>query len=276
MTGAELARQCGERGWDCAAFTRDQLDITDFRAVEAAVGNSTPDVVVNAAAYTAVDEAEQHELEATLINALGARNVAHAAASAGALIVHISTDYVFDGASRRAYRPAELPTPVNAYGRSKYAGEVGVEGVAPRHLILRTSWVYSHEGRNFVRTMIRLGQERSSINVVNDQHGSPTSAHDLAQAILDAAGIMVRNPSLTGIYHFSNSGVTTWYDFANEIFQMRGASAPVINPISSAEYPTPAERPEWSVLDCTSFEKEFGIRRRPWQAALADVLGQIA
>lgn len=275
MAGAEVRRQAVEREWECSSFTRNQLDITDADAVIDAVMASVPDIVVNAAAYTAVDDAERDEERATLVNGAGARNVADAARKVGATVIHISTDYVFDGTSSQPYLPSDRVNPLGAYGRSKLAGEIAVRESHARHLILRTSWVYSHEGRNFVRTMLRIASDRPSIDVVNDQHGSPTSAHDLARAILDAAELMQRNASLQGTYHFSNSNVTTWYDFAKEIFQLHHGTAPVINATTSASYRTAAKRPEWSVLDCASFEHDFGITRRPWQEALRDVLAEL-
>jgi dTDP-4-dehydrorhamnose reductase len=275
MTGAEVSRQTVDRGWECVSFTRDQLDITDAANVARAVSINRPDIVVNAAAYTAVDDAESDEAGATLVNAGGAKNIADAAREAGAMMIHISTDYLFDGTSRVPYKPDDAVSPLGAYGRSKLAGEIAVRDSGARHLILRTSWVYSHEGRNFVRTMLRLGNERPSIDVVNDQHGSPTSAHDLARAILDASEVMQGNSSRHGTYHFCNANVTTWYEFAKEIFRLRGGDGPVINPTTSDRYRTAARRPAWSVLDCSSFETDFGINRRPWQQALGDVLAEL-
>lgn len=275
MTGAELTRQAPASGWECVSFTRAGLDIADRNAVLAAMRESMPHVVINAAAYTAVDDAEDDEATATLVNGDGAGNVAQAAEAIGAGVIHISTDYVFDGASRIPYLPSDPVNPKNAYGRSKLAGELGVRASTPRHMIIRTSWVYSHEGRNFVRTMLRAGETRKEISVVNDQHGSPTSAADLAAALISAAEAMHGNPALAGTYHFSNSGMTTWCDFANTIFKMRGGEIPVVNPILSAEYRTPTARPAWSVLDCSSFENELGIQRRPWQTALRDVMDKI-
>jgi dTDP-4-dehydrorhamnose reductase len=274
MTGAEVTRQAIDRGWECIPFTRAELDITDVRSVERAVETHRPAVIVNAAAYTAVDEAEREQLLAMEINGLAAGNIADAARDSGATIIHISTDYVFDGMSDRPNRPDDAVRPLGAYGRSKLAGEYAVRNAGARYLILRTSWVYSHEGRNFVRTMLRLGSERPAIDVVNDQHGCPTSAHDLARAILDAAQVM-DDKDLRGIYHFCNANVTTWYEFAKEIFRVRGGKSPMINPVATADYFTLAKRPAWSVLDCTSFETDFGVTRRPWQQALADVMAAL-
>lgn len=275
MTGAEASRQASERGWDVAAFTREDLDITDRSAVETAARNFAPGVILNAAAYTAVDAAESDEATATLVNGVGAGNIAIAAAALDAAVIHLSTDYVFDGSSRSPYAPSHPANPLNAYGRSKLAGELSVRSRCDRHLILRTSWVYSHEGRNFLRTMLRLGAERAKLTVVADQSGSPTSAADLARAALSAAERMNNDGAIHGTYHFSNSGVTTWYDFAKEIFDLDGRSNPAVTPIDSDQYPTPAKRPLWSVLDCASFERDFGISPRPWRAALAEVVERV-
>jgi dTDP-4-dehydrorhamnose reductase len=274
MTGAKVNAQSVQRGWECRALTRAELDISDSEAVREAIASYRPDVVINAAAYTAVDDAEQHEALATRVNADGAGNVARAANESGAAVIHISTDYVFDGKSSRPHLPTDPVGPLGAYGRSKLAGEIAVRTEAERHLIVRTSWVYSEKGRNFVLTMLRIGATTREIKVVNDQHGCPTSASDLALALLAAADSMNRDRGMSGTYHFSNSGVTTWYDFAKEIFHVRGGVAPVIIPIPSASYPTPAKRPSWSVLDCSSFARDFGVSPRPWQEALRDVLGR--
>lgn len=274
MVGSEVSRQAMRRGWDCIAFTRSDLDISEDSAVSSAIITAKPDVVINAGAYTAVDRAEAEEDKATLVNGHGAANVARAAQAAQAGIIHISTDYVFDGEANEPYRPSDRTNPINAYGRSKLSGEIKVRSACQRHLIVRTSWVYSHEGHNFVRTMLRLGAAENEIKVVDDQHGSPTSAADLAGALVTAAQVMYKNPSLAGTYHFTNSGVATWYDFARTIFELRGLTVP-LRPLSTAEYPTPAMRPLWSVLDCTSFETDFGVTPRPWRAALRETLDRI-
>ncbi len=275
MTGTEVVDQSMKRGWACKASTHAQLDISDYEAVLSSVMSYRPDVVINAAAYTAVDDAERDEERATLVNGLGAGNVARAANEAGAAVIHISTDYVFDGRSTQPYLPTDKVGPINAYGRSKLAGEAAVRESARRHLIVRTSWVYSDKGHNFVLTMLRLGANNRAINVVDDQHGSPTSAADLAQALLHAAELMQRDEHVAGTYHYSNSGVTTWYDFAKTVFELRGGPVPTVNAISSASYPTPAQRPSWSVLDCRSFERDFNITSRPWAAAVGDVLRRL-
>ena len=276
MTGAELVRQARRKGWKCEGYMRSDLDITDPLAVDAAIRSARPDIVFNAAAFTAVDAAEAAGDVAMEVNADGAGNVARAATTVGATVVHISTDYVFDGRASRPYLPSDPVSPVNAYGKTKLAGEILVRGAAAKHLIVRTSWVYSHEGRNFVRAMLRAADDKRELRVVNDQQGSPTSAADLASALLDSAEAVHASPSLAGTYHFSNSGIVTWYEFAKAIFEIRGGEVPRMRPISTAEYPTPARRPAWSALDTTSFEGAFGITPRPWRDALAETMRRLA
>lgn len=275
MTGSEVVRQSAVLGWQCTAFSHHELDITDTDAVRSAVNDARPDVVINAAAYTAVDNAESDEEAATLVNSLGANNLATAAGELGAAIIHISTDYVFDGSATEPYLPSDQTSPINAYGRTKLAGEIAVRFSCPRHLIVRTSWVYSHEGHNFVRTMLRLAAEGNELSIVDDQYGSPTSAADLASALTRAAAAMRSDEALNGTYHFTNSGVTTWYDFASTIFETKRLTGVNLRPVSTAEYLTPARRPLWSVLDCTSFEKQFAMTPSTWRAALEKTLERI-
>jgi len=275
MTGRELVKQSAALGWECTALSHHELDIADIDAVRTALESVMPDVVINAAAYTAVDQAESDEQNATLVNAHGAGNLATVAGELGAAIIHISSDYVFDGGASEPYLPSDQTSPINAYGRSKLAGEIAVRFACPRHLIVRTSWVYSDSGHNFVRTMLRLGAEGKELTIVDDQHGSPTGAADLAAALTRAADAMQRNDVLNGTYHFTNSGVTTWYDFATAIFEMKGLPGVKLRPVSTSEFRTAAKRPLWSVLDCTSFEKQFAVTPRPWRAALQETLERI-
>ena len=275
MTGAELVRQAREKGWEVAAFTRAELDVTDAGAVEGAIGRERPDVVFNAAAYTAVDAAENSPELAMAVNAAGAGNISRAARISGAGVIHISTDYVFDGTSRKPYRPDDRPAPINVYGESKLAGELAVKDECPNHVIVRTSWVFAHEGKNFVRTMLRVANERREIRVVNDQHGCPTSSADLAAALIRVAEFMME-AQVVGTFHFCNANPTTWYEFADAIFDARGGDRPKLIPISTEEFPTPAQRPRWSVLDTSSFEKTFGMMPRPWRAALKDTMEKLS
>ena len=275
MTGAQLVSQARSRGWSAIAATHHDLDITDLSAVEDAIAAERPDMVFNAAAYTAVDRAEEAVEDAMSVNSSGAANVARSAALAGAAMIHISTDYVFDGSANSPYAPDADPCPVNVYGESKLAGELSVRDECARHLIVRTSWVYSHEGKNFVLTMLKAAGENRDLKVVNDQTGSPTSSADLAEALLAAGEKLLNDDSLAGTYHFANAGQTTWYDFAREIFRLRGLS-PGIKPVSTADFRTAARRPKWSVLDCTSFDSSFGVKRRSWQDALKNTMEKIA
>lgn len=276
MTGSELVREARERGWDCTGFSRSELDITDPFAVARAMVGAKPDIVFNAAAYTAVDAAESAPEAAMLVNAEGARILSRACSKSGAVIVHISTDYVFDGKASQPYLPTDTVNPLGVYGKTKLAGEIAVQEEADRYVIVRTSWVHCQRGHNFVRTMLQAGAARPELRVVNDQHGSPTSAADLAGALLTAAGVALSAPSLTGTFHFTNSGVTTWYEFAKAIFEIRGVKAPRITPVATSEYPTAACRPAWSALDTTSFQQTFGVTPRPWRDALCDTLERIS
>jgi dTDP-4-dehydrorhamnose reductase len=273
MTGAEIVRQASALGWSVSAFTKNELDVTDGSEVDGAVARVKPDIVFNAAGYTAVDAAETDAEPAMAVNAAGARNVAHAAEVHGAAIVHISTDYVFDGESSEPYQPGDRVAPINVYGESKLAGEIAVTESCERHVIVRTSWVYSHEGKNFVRTMLRAAAEGRELRVVNDQHGSPTSSADLAGALIRVAG-QITEATISGTFHFCNAGQTTWFEFAKAIFESH-PNPPRIIPVSSSEFPTAAKRPAWSVLDTTSFERTFGLTPRHWRDALSDTLKRI-
>lgn len=275
MTGAEIVRQAQNKGWEVEALTRANLDITDMRAVEDAVGRARPNVVLNAAAYTAVDAAEDDAETAMAVNGTGARNIARAARLNDAWMIHISTDYVFNGESSLPYKPEDCVSPLNIYGESKLAGEVAVRDECAYHVIVRTSWVYSHEGKNFVRTMLRAADEGRSLKVVNDQRGCPTSSADLAAALV-AVAARVREEARPGTYHFCNAGTTTWYDFAREIFTLRGGASPAIQPISTELYPARAKRPLSSVLDCTSFISTFKVNPRQWTVALQETMEKLS
>ena len=275
MTGAELTRQATAKGWDVVAFSRNELDITDSTAVDGTIAHERPDVIFNTAAYTAVDAAESAPDLAMEVNGAGAGILSRAARVHGAGMIHISTDYVFDGEATTAYKPDDRVAPINVYGESKLAGEIAVKEECPNHVIVRTSWVYSHEGRNFLRTMLRVAGEKREIRVVNDQHGCPTSSHDLAAALIRVAERMAES-KVAGTYHFCNADPTTWYEFADAIFDERGGDRPQLIPISSEDFPTAAERPRWSVLDTTSFEKTFGLRPRAWREALKETMEKLA
>jgi dTDP-4-dehydrorhamnose reductase len=244
-----------------------------------------PDVIVNAAAYTAVDRAEQEEALATRINGAAVGELGAWAAMHGALVLHYSTDYVFDGGASLPY-PVDAPTgPLGAYGRSKLAGEEALRASGADHLILRTAWVYAPHGHNFLRTMLRLGAERDELRVVADQQGAPTSTALIVHASLAALDRWFADPgareNLRGTHHLVASGHTNWHGFAGAIFdeaQARGllARAPRVLPIATADYPTPARRPAWSVLDNTAFERHVGIHLPDWRSGLREVIDRLA
>jgi len=275
MTGSELVRQAHERSWDVVGLTRDDLDITDADQVEGIIGAERPDVIVNAAAYTAVDAAESDAEAAMAVNAAGTQNIARAAKTNGAQVLHISTDYVFDGEATHPYLPDDKPAPINVYGESKLAGELALKEACSEHVIVRTSWVYSHEGKNFVRTMLRAADEKTELRIVNDQLGCPTSSQDLARALLCAANLMMKS-YVSGTYHFCNAGETSWFDFATAIFDLRNSTQPKLIPISTTDFPTAAKRPRWSVLDTNSFQLAFGVEPRPWRDSLKETMERIS
>jgi dTDP-4-dehydrorhamnose reductase len=274
MTGWELSRRAPSRGFEPVALSKQDVDITDADAVMNAMTDARPDVVFNAAAYTAVDLAERNPETAMRINAAGAGNIARAAAERNACLIHISTDYVFDGTATAPYPPEHAVNPLGAYGASKRAGEDAVRTINPRHAIVRTSWVFSHRGRNFVRTMIDRSRTSERLKVVNDQYGRPTAAGDLADTLLQMGSRLCDEPALNGTWHFANEGITTWYDLACAIFEMKPGGPP-IDAIRTTDFPTLARRPSYSALDTSTLEKTFGIRPRPWRDALRETLEQL-
>ncbi|MFN2602593.1 MAG: dTDP-4-dehydrorhamnose reductase [Gemmatimonadaceae bacterium] len=276
MTGSEVCAQAAAAGWTVRALSHADADITDAGALRAAANIFHPHVVVNCAAYTAVDRAESEPELAMAVNGVGAANVARAAAAVGAPIVHVSTDYVFNGRGTTPYSPEDRTDPINSYGKSKLAGEIGVRAENSKSVIVRTSWVFSHRGPNFVRTMLRLGSERDELKIVEDQTGRPTSATDLASALFTVAHAIPEKPTLAGTYHFANSGETSWFGFAQAIFEearMLGETRiPKISAIKTSEYPTAASRPAYSVLDTSGFTAAFGVNPRSWRSALRDTI----
>ena len=278
QVGHELCRLAWPAGYSIAALDRAGVDITEREQVFAAVARERPDIVVNAAAYTAVDRAESEPDIAWASNCTGPANLAAACHDTLIPLIHLSTDYVFDGSKEGAYREDDPVKPLGVYGKSKEAGDRAVREALPRHVILRTAWVYSAHGHNFVRTMLRLGQERPVLRVVADQIGSPTSARDIAAAI----GVIVRQlgagKDSWGTYHFAGGGAVTWHGFAEAIFELAApwrGPPPLVEAIATADYPTPARRPANSVLDCRRIGEAFGIVPRPWREALAEVIREI-
>lgn len=276
----ELARARWPAGWSATCTGRPDIDLRLPDKAANAVAASAPDVVVNAAAYTDVERAESEPDLALLINATGPAAVAEACARIGAPFLTVSTDYVFDGRKPGPYAEDDAVNPIGAYGRSKAEGEALVRSAAPRHLILRTSWLFSPFGTNFVRTMMRLGGERPSLRIVADQHGCPTSAGDLAHTIVALCVAIRSDKPHFGTYHAANSGATSWYEMAKAIFDglaVHGERVPEqVVPIAAAEYPAKAARPANSVLDCSRLESSFGIVMRPWRAALAECVNELA
>lgn len=265
---------------DVAALGRPQLDLADPASIDAAVRSAAPDLVINAAAYTAVDQAETEEAAAHMINAEGAGLLAAAAARAGAPILHLSTDYVFSGDKPAPYTEIDPPAPTGAYGRSKLAGEQAVASANPRHAIFRTAWVYSPYGKNFAKTMLRFAGTREELSVVHDQIGNPTSAQDIAGALWDVARQLVKDPAALapGVYHMTASGEASWAEFAEEIFRVSAAcGGPVarVRRITTAEYPTPTRRPANSRLDNAKLAAQFGIILPQWQASTQTCVEQL-
>lgn len=253
-----------------------ECDLTDQRSLQHTFDQAGKiDLVVNAAAYTAVDKAESDQDAAFAVNRDGVELLARACRQYKVPLVHVSTDYVFDGTSPRPYRPDDVPCPTSVYGRSKAEGEESVRRTWDKHIILRTAWLFGLHGPNFVKTMLRLGREKPELNVVDDQIGCPTYAGDLAAAIFTIADHLGRHQAGWGTFHFCNQGAVTWYAFAKRIFELvrshTDLSVPKINPIPTSQYPVPAPRPAYSVLDCSSLENSFGIVRRHWDEALVEM-----
>ena len=253
------------------ALGRDDVDLSDPAACAAAIREHVPEAVINAAAYTAVDKAEDEEHLATVINGGAPTVMAKACAKLGIPLVHISTDYVFNGRGNTPYRTEDMTDPQNTYGRTKLTGEIGVRESGAVHAILRTSWVVSAHGANFVKTMLRLSETRDALNVVADQIGGPTPARDIATACLNIAEQLIQEPSKSGTYHFSGVPDVSWAEFATEIFAQAGRTV-IVTQIPTAEYPTPAKRPLNSRMDCNSTEQVFGINRPNWQDGLKEIL----
>lgn len=269
----QLAREMLARGKGAVtALSRAEVDLADTGAVERAIANSGADLVVNAAAYNAVDKAETEEALAFAVNADAPAAMARACAQRGVPLVHVSTDCVFDGTKAGAWTEENSPNPLGAYGRSKLGGERAVLESGADAVVLRTSWVFSPFGRNFLQIMLHLGRTQPQLRVVADQHGKPTCAGDLADFILDAAPrLAAREAGLLGLFHFANPDATTRYGFAQAIFEAAGIEAPIA-PIPTSEFPTPAARPLNAVLDCTKLERTYGVRLRPWGEGLAETL----
>jgi dTDP-4-dehydrorhamnose reductase len=262
---------------DLSGGNLPELDITDLSALEAQFAAERPDFVINAAAYTAVDKAESEPEIARSVNVDGARNVAQAAREVGARVIHLSTDFVFDGVKGEPYTPDDVPAPVSVYGKTKLDGETAVrEATEGDAIVIRTAWLYSRFGQNFVKTMLRLMGEREEISVVADQHGTPTWAGSLAEVIWSA----IDQDLSGGVYHWTDGGEASWFEFAEAIYR-QGRESGLLNrdvairAIPTAEFPTPARRPAYSVLDCSATVAALGIEQRPWATRLQQMLADM-
>ncbi|MBL4775409.1 MAG: dTDP-4-dehydrorhamnose reductase [Mariprofundus sp.] len=275
--GSELVR-LGDQHIVLAVDYQD-LDITDAEAVKSTVSEFKPDAIINAAAYTAVDRAESERDQAFAVNCDGAKHLALAAELASIPLIHVSTDYVYAGSKSAAYVEADAVGPLAVYGASKLAGEEAVQRHCSRSIILRTSWVFSAHGNNFVKTMLRLAQERETLGIVADQHGCPTSAAELARAIYAVLDAHV-NEKNWGVYHFCQPEATTWFAFASAIFKearIQGVALKVsdVKAIATSDYPTPAKRPVNSVMNCVKFAQTFDFTIRPWSESLKEVIEEL-
>ncbi|TBX21129.1 dTDP-4-dehydrorhamnose reductase [Nioella sediminis] len=269
QVATELQRQANLRALD-----RTKADLTDPAACAEAILRCRPDAVINAAAYTAVDRAESDEGTATLVNGGAPGAMAGACADLGIPFIHLSTDYVFDGSGTAPWS-VDAPTgPLGAYGRSKLAGEAAIQAAGGTSVILRTSWVVSAHGSNFVKTMLRLGAERDRLTIVADQVGGPTPAQDIAAACLSIAAQLRADRSKSGTYHFSGAPDVSWADFAREIFLQAGISCEVVD-IPTSAFPTPAKRPSNSRMDCSDTTERFGISRPDWRSSLSQIIQEI-
>lgn len=269
QVATELQRQA-----DVTALGRSEADLSDPVTCKAAILDLKPRLVINAAAYTAVDKAEEEEDLANVINGVAPGAMAEACASLDAPFVHISTDYVFDGSGEALWRPSDATGPLGAYGRSKLVGEQAVQAAGGAHAILRTAWVFSAHGGNFLKTMLRLSETRDHLTIVADQIGGPTPALGIAQACLAIAEGLEKNREKSDIYHYSGAPDVSWADFAREIFTQAGKGISVED-IPASQYPTPAKRPSNSRLDCASLLDAFGINRPDWKAHVGQVLEEL-
>jgi len=271
--GSELMTQCDASCTEASRVDLPEFDITDTSQVDNIIDDVRPAIVINAAAYTNVDGAETEKETAFKVNSDAPAYLAKVCSKKNIPLIHISTDYVFNGESEHPYKETDPVSPINEYGRSKLQGETNIQSELKEHIIIRTSWLYGVKGHNFVKTMLRLGKEKESLNVVNDQFGSPTYAADLAEAALTiAAKIHSQTDIKWGTYHFCNQGVTSWHGFAEAIFDIAGAITPMkikqIQPVSSEEFASSTNRPAYSALDCRWIQEYFDIHPKPWRRSL--------
>lgn len=280
QVGSELVK-LAPVGFEVVGYNSGELDITNVQQVRQIVAEQAPALIINAAAYTAVDKAETDVERAYAVNETGVKYLAQAALALNIPVFHISTDYVFDGTATEPYKETDPVGPTGVYGASKLAGEQALANSGVKHIILRTSWVFGAEGNNFVKTMLRLGKERDTLGVVADQHGCPTSAASIANVLWQLAQKYTEEGELPwGIYHFSNAPATTWYGFACEIFKQAVEAGmlekePIVNAITTTDYPTPAKRPIWSVLDTKKIQRVINCDNCLWKSELTVVLREL-
>jgi dTDP-4-dehydrorhamnose reductase len=278
QVGSEMLKLAADRGIEAAGVSRLEADITDAASVTRMVVEISPRLILNAAAYTAVDKAESEPGAAQAVNSEGAGISARAAAAAGIPLIHLSTDYVFDGAKTGPYVETDPIAPLGVYGRTKAEGEAKVRAAAPRHVILRTAWVFGQFGNNFLKTILRLARDRDRLRVVADQHGCPTSTLDIAEAVLAIDRAIGAGRAVWGVYHFAGSGATSWHGFAERIVAAQAKTTgrnPTVEAIATADYPTPARRPANSELESSRFAETFGYRAQTWQSRTAETVARL-
>jgi dTDP-4-dehydrorhamnose reductase len=277
--GREVEKLSINAGLNIIPMDLPEIDITDSDMLTRIFSDVNPSIVINAAAYTAVDLAETQKDICYAVNLAGPTYLTRLCDKYNARLIHISTDYVFDGKGNTPYQEDDPVSPVNVYGHSKAEGESAVIAGSGKHLVLRTSWLYGRYGKNFVKTMLRMGQEKKVIKVVNDQFGCPTCAYDLAKAIIIIAQQIEDKSNNSGIYQYCGNGITTWYDFAVSIFQFAGKiglnKKPLITPIPTSQFPTTAKRPLYTALDCSKTKRSFGVELNPWRQSLKKTIQQI-
>jgi dTDP-4-dehydrorhamnose reductase len=258
--------------------SREQIDIADFEVTKRKILEFFPDLIINATAYTAVDKAEQDQKTANLINHLAVKNIADICNQLKCWLIHVSTDYVFDGNSKVPYKEDDKTNPQGAYGETKLRGELAIQASGCKHIIIRTAWVFSEYGNNFLKTMLRLGAEHDELSIVGDQIGCPTYAQDIARSIVEIIP-QLNSRKDNGIYHYCGDQPCSWYDFANAIFDQAMAYnlkiPSIVNSIETSAYPTPAKRPAFSVLDCLKIENDFGVLASNWHDGIGQVISKL-
>ena len=277
--GCCLADQLSDTDYEVIYTSRSEIDMADLAETKVKITGLRPNIVINASAYTAVDKAEDNQQEADKINHLAVASIASTCSEIGCWLIHISTDYVFDGAASHPYDENAKTNPQGVYGDSKLKGEVAIQSSGCKYLIIRTAWVYSEYGNNFLKTMLRLGAVRDELSIVGDQIGCPTYAQDIAKTIVSILSLLDLKGSSSGIYHYCGDEPSSWYDFACAIFleaEVRGLKTPTyVTSIATADYPTPAVRPAYSVLDCSKIESSFGVTRSNWREGIKTVIDRL-